>query len=214
MLVYWAWYGPQGLQAEINRYVNNNYGLCYGGTSPSGQATGTPGLTDWLGEYLNTLAGKKPDGPPLTFGELWDGKIKTAPLESKANTTTEEQASDASRHEVQLNDDQAKRIDLRVITTCLTHGRPYTFPNDDKDLYFIPAELERFFCPAVINHMKAHARPSKTVTKIKEENKGDYLALPVARDLPVIFAVRMSLSFPALFSMVPLHGKDSAANET
>jgi predicted acylesterase/phospholipase RssA len=207
VLVYWAWHGPRGLQAELNRYVNNDYGLCHG-TSPSGQGTGTPGLTDWLGEYLNTLAGKEPGGPPLTFGELWDGNIKTTPLEPPANSTTDEQTPSDPSPETHLKDDPAKHIDLRVITTCLTHGRPYTFPNDEKDLYFIPAELERFFCPAVIKHMKAHARPSKTVTKIKEENKGDYLALPVARDLPVIFAVRMSLSFPALFSMVPLHGKD------
>ena len=246
VLVFWALYLKPGVLAELQRYTDNDYGLCHGNTNrlfkSKGVSKDLTGLTDWLGEYLNTLAGKNPGDPPLTFGELWDATLSTTrlpdtSLEQTIKTSLETRVlnpqtptpSDArSDDPSQINPDQLvdnieKTIDLRVISTCLTHGRPYTFPNDREDIYFNRSELERFFPKQVIEHMIAHTRiNSKTVRLIIEERqrqateKGttyaleqhDLFALPVARDLPVIFAVRMSLSFPVLFSMLPLWAKD------
>lgn len=233
VLVFWALYLKPGVLAEVQRYTDNDYGLCHGNTNRSFKSKGVSkeltGLTDWLEQYLDTLAGKKPGDPPLTFGELWDATLSTLrpaeiKLEQTIRTALETRVlQDRQAPNVVLVEDEKKTIDLRVISTCLTHGRPYTFPNDREDIYFKPSELEHFFSGRVVRHMVAHTRTdSKTVRLIikqSQENatkenvaypleQHDLFALPAARDLPVIFAVRMSLSFPVLFSMVPLWAKD------
>lgn len=56
------------------RLPGNGFGLCSG--MPGGK-NGPPALTTWLDGYLNGLAGKS-SGEPLTFGELWAGRLLQA----------------------------------------------------------------------------------------------------------------------------------------
>jgi predicted acylesterase/phospholipase RssA len=174
--------------------VENGYGICTGYADdairlPPGHADEP--LTLWLSRLLNGCAGKAPDGPPLTFGELWDG--------------TGDAQSDPPEWLQQAGFTQWRRyIDLQMITTNVTHGRPYRFPfkdtDNDQSLYFKKADLERFFPPNVVQHMIQHA---SSVT-----GTSDILKLPDSRNLPVVFAARLSLSFPILLCAVPLYAMD------
>jgi hypothetical protein len=75
--------------------------------------------------------------------------------------------------------------------------------------FFCPDEWGRLFPPRVVQHMINHATPME---------KGDMLPvspwckqlyrMPAARDLPVVVATRMSLSFPVLLAAVPLYAVD------
>ena len=104
-------------------------------------------------------------------------------------------------------------IRLNVITTCLSQGKPDRLPMDEargNRFYFDPQELRKYLPDRVVDHLLEHAQTSKTlddlgITHLK--------ALPVARDWPVILAVRMSLSFPVLLSAVPLHAIDFTRRE-
>ncbi|HYX89742.1 MAG TPA: patatin-like phospholipase family protein [Gaiellaceae bacterium] len=90
-----------------------------------------------------------------------------------------------------------REIDLAMITTCLTLGRPYRLPFTRADgFFFDPAELDGLFPAAVVEHMTTHAGGDPV--------RG-LLPLPEAAKLPVVFAARLSLSFPFLLSTVPLH---------
>lgn len=93
-----------------------------------------------------------------------------------------------------------KGIDLRMMTSNLSQNQPYLLPFEKSTFLFKPAELHQLFPPAVVEHMVAKARPCRGVVL-----PAGYLFLPEARELPVVFATRMSLSFPVLISMVPLH---------
>ena len=69
---------------------------------------------------IQELAGKTTDDEPLTFGDL----------ERCADTV--------------IGND--KGIMLRLMTTCLTHGRPYRMPfADDEIFYYRAEELGQFF---------------------------------------------------------------------
>ena len=131
-----------------------------------------PVLTPWLSGLINETAGLKADGDPLTFGNLW-GPDEKEPL-----------------------------INLQMMTTNLTTGRPYRLPFTENTFYFDPAEWSKFFPKNVIDWLTAHSADKG------EPKFAPLRQLPLAKDLPVIVATRMSLSFPVLLSAVPLYARD------
>ena len=102
--------------------------------------------------------------------------------------------------------DPKRSIDLLVMTTNVTHGRPYTIPlpkKDEKRFYFKVEEFRKLFPREVVDWMVAKA------SSRDERFKADgLLPLPLSDDLPVVVGARMSLSFPLLISAVPLYAID------
>lgn len=136
----------------------------------------SPRVTNWMHGLIQKVAGK-PSDQPLTFGDL-------------------ERCAD-----IVVGNDQG--IALRLMTTCLTHGRPYRMPFDDGEevFYHDADELALFFPPEVVDWMKRHPNP-------KARPYDGYHALPRAKDFPVVVAARMSMSFPFFFSSIPLYAPD------
>jgi hypothetical protein len=162
---------------------DNSFGICTG-LSPEGSQP--LALTNWLHMKIAEASGHE----LLTFGDLW--QQTRGP----------------------------KEIELSMITTCLTLGRPYRLPFEREDaFYFYPAELRRFLPPDVVDHMVTHADgtpqdlalffSAETLKRITDAVGGDpepkIYSLPPPEKLPVIFAARLSLSFPLLLSTIPLY---------
>ena len=137
-------------------------------------------LTDWLHTFLQDLAGKR-DAEPLTFGDL-DGVV----LDATSNI---------------------RGIKLEMMTTALTMGRPFSLPFATEQFYFKPQELRRYFPASVVDWMVAHpgSRSRANHARDAEMHAFGYAPLPTNATLPVIVAVRMSLSFPFLLSTIPLY---------
>jgi predicted acylesterase/phospholipase RssA len=101
-----------------------------------------------------------------------------------------------------FGDLEAAEINLEMMTTNLTHGRPYRLPFETKAFLFSEREMRRLFPARVVEWMIAHAAR-------KTSAGGETLhAFPRPADLPVVVATRMSLSFPLLLSAVPLWSID------
>ena len=129
-----------------------------------------------LTNWLSSLLNRLaglPDHEPLTFGHL-QGLYPEEPL-----------------------------INLRMMTTCLTQGRPYGLPFDQDEFLYDPTEFKDFFPTEVMEWMDKKSAPPKVPHPEKQLRK-----LPAPRNLPVIVATRMSLSFPLLLSAVPLYAVD------
>ncbi len=175
-------------QRPLRHMVDNGMGLCTGmaldnraGDDP------LPPLTEWLSRKLDTFAGLA-GGRPLTFGDLADAPFPPGLEASMTGATS---------------------INLQLVSTCLTFGRPYALPHLDRRFAFSPAEFRRLFPGDVVDYLE---EVGGALAKQHEGDPGDaaplpahLLPLPVGRALPVIVAVRMSLSFPYLFTLVPLH---------
>ncbi|SCY55271.1 hypothetical protein [Nitrosospira sp. Nsp13] len=180
--------------------VENGYGVCKGYDAKAD--TLKPGdvrepLTLWLHRLLNECADKQSNDPPLTFGELWKPGNK--------ESDPPEWLQDAGITEWRY-------VDLQMMSTNVTHGRPYRFPfkDDDQHLYFKETELRDLFPGIVVDHMVAHARSYEENRYGGEPQKlpaGMHM-LPAQEDLPVVFVTRLSLSFPFLLSAVPLYATD------
>lgn len=180
-----------------NGIVDNNLGFCKGGDVPDAARghddDGWPALTTWLHQGIQAGSGRGDNEAPLTFRHLWSapafpGDPFTAPVD------------DAPPSE--------RAINLEVITTNLSHGRPYRLPLVDEAtrLFFRPDELRSYFPASVLAFLVASSRRYAPATD-DEPPAQDYegcFQLPGA-DLPVVVAARMSLSFPVLFSAVPLY---------
>lgn len=148
----------------------NGYGFC----------SGAGDLTPWLSRTLNRLAGRNPDGAPLTFGDLW-----------------------GERH----GEAGEKKIDLQLTAADVSLGAPVRLPFDrvassrvEDVYYFREEELRRFFPAAIVDHLVARTRTNKYFHRVR-----GYLPLPEPADLPVAFAVRLAAGFPLLVSSVPLY---------
>lgn len=181
----------------------NGFGLCTGYLQdrpvPETVGDDEAPLTLWLSREINRCAGMLPDGPPLTFDALWTP------------------GGEASRPPPWLREagiETWRYIDLQTISTNVTHGRPYRFPHTDEDqeLFFKPAELEAWFPPNVIQHMKDSAA-SYAQDGSKPPLAPGLFKLPPAGKLPVVFAARLSLSFPLLLSAVPLYAIDEEPDD-
>ncbi|NOT61498.1 MAG: hypothetical protein HOP19_14875 [Acidobacteria bacterium] len=114
-----------------------------------------------------------PENEPLTFGHLWG------------------------------DDENDRTINLEMMTTNLTFGRPHRLPFEQGGYFYDPTEFAQLFPAPVIEWMARHSEPAKA-----EYCAPHLRTLPAAQDLPVIVATRMSLSFPVLLSAVPLHVVD------
>jgi predicted acylesterase/phospholipase RssA len=187
---YWAY-------RDITRaVVKNNYGLCKGMTV---HKKGKPeALTPWLHALIQEAAGRKTGDAPLTFGDLWGAPgfpSWVAP------------APGARR----------KSIDLQMFTTNLAHGRPYILPHAEAKarLFYERSELAEYLPEKVMEWIEAHAVPYARSVESPDSDPDPDIAsrhglkeLPAAEHFPVLLAARMSLSFPVLFSAVPLWAID------
>lgn len=91
-------------------------------------------------------------------------------------------------------------IDLLIMTSDLALRRPVRFPLQGEWLLYNESEWARLFPPAILAALK-QAQPQDAPAAPPP----GYFYLPQGDALPVIVAVRMSLSFPFLFSAVPLY---------
>ncbi len=178
----------------VNGLVPNGFGLCTGGHA-AGVPNDEPSLIEWLHEGIQAAARKTLD-QPLTFKDLWEAP--GGPVQASAPAATRTR--------------KARSIDLRMVTTNLTLGRPYGLPLDDETsrLFFKAKDLKPFFPESVIKHLIRHSkryRPAGPEDPPRSRRTRSILELPVA-DLPIVVAARLSLSFPVLFSAVPLWAID------
>jgi hypothetical protein len=192
-VVAWTFY-----RAVTRRIAANGFGLC-SGMGDAGAAAGSwdaspvKPLTEWLASLIDDLAGNDPQGAhPLTFGDLWRGGGPEDPA-----------------------------VNLHMMTTSLTHGRPYRLPFQTDIWFFDPVELRKRFPERVVDWMERHPRPLPSQPARRRRDRvfrrlmelQGLRPMPEAEDLPVVVAARLSLSFPLLISAVPLHAVDWSLRE-
>ncbi len=98
----------------LKKFVDNDFGLCTGMADGNLEDRDPPPLTQWLSDKIDELAGKSASDAPLTFGDLW---------KAKAPPGFESAMGDRS-------------IDLLMVSTCVTFGKPYTLPFLDNRFVF------------------------------------------------------------------------------
>jgi hypothetical protein len=101
-------------------------------------------------------------------------------------------------------------IEVATMTTDLSSGRPYQLPLQTKIHYFSVTEFRRLFPARVVDHLVAQ---SGKYADPDFDQGGDFLALPIGRDFPVVMVARLSLSFPILIETVPLHRRDFGSGD-
>lgn len=187
-----------GLRRDVVRgLVKNNLGLCAGGASGDAEADlHRPALVQWLHNGIQQAAGLDKCDRPLTFRDLWNAPsyLGADPREPVAG-------------------DNGRSINLEMITTNVTHGRPYRLPMIDETsrLFYRPEDLVAYFPPlilqALVDASVPYAPRSVSDPPASDKTLG-FLELPGA-DLPLVVAARLSLSYPVLFSAVPLYAIDA-----
>src|SRR5262249_5974662 len=95
-----------------------------------------------------------------------------------------------------FGDLENRGINLRMITTNLTNGKPYSMPfGEHTHFYYKSQELKKFFPDDVVRWMDAHQGTRSSRDQDGEVQSAGLSVLPDAQNVPVIVAVRMSLSF-------------------
>nr|WP_315232911.1 patatin-like phospholipase family protein [uncultured Albidiferax sp.] len=186
---------------DLTRHiVKNNFGLCTGLTEDSTQVA----LTPWLHQLIQRAAGRSENDAPLTFGDLWSAPgFPVGRFTVPAGTVR-------------------KSINLEMFSTNLGHGRPYIFPlsNDEAEksrfrvkdrLFFTRNDMAHYLPTDVLDWLCAKGRPYRCDSGREGRDPSNedavrlgLIEIPEGKDFPVILAARMSLSFPVLFSAVPM----------
>jgi hypothetical protein len=96
----------------------------------------------------------------------------------------------------------ARGINLRTITTDLSHARPVDLPVPEDfptDYLFDPADLRERVPPEILAHLERVAEPVEVT--MWGGKRRQLRRLPRA-DMPVLLATRLSLTFPILLSTI------------
>ncbi len=173
-------------RAALRLLPRLDYGLTDGATHQN-----DPALTQWLAERIQQVAGLEREGRPLTLGDLW------------GPAAAGERPSDGQRRVPAGEVRRQRDIELQVMTTNLTLGRPFRLPFAERTFMFDEDEMSRLFPTPVVEAMKVsaaqHAHPT---------TGGQLWHFPDPADLPLVVMARMSLSFPGLIAAVPLYAVD------
>lgn len=93
-------------------------------------------------------------------------------------------------------------IQLRMITTNLSMRRPHTLPDIGlRTVVYKISEWRKMLPQSVMQYLEPLSRP--------QGHDGALRAFPDRDELPLLVAVRMSLSFPLLFTAVPAFARDT-----
>ncbi len=176
-----------GVSRTLGAMAPDGFGACTG--MPGAAPGGQPALTPWLHDQFQAMAGLEPGAAPLTFGVVEDHGVT-----------------------------------LRMMTTNLSRHQPMVMPFNGREFFFDPEEFRRLFPADVVAWMEDHppALPEAAARAFTSRVlRGQAAARglkpwPDARDLPVVVATRMSLSFPGLITAVRLYAVDytQPANQT
>jgi hypothetical protein len=165
----------------LRRIDGNFFGLVTGMDASDPQNPSA--LSVWLEQELEQTAGLE-IGTPLTFGMLWDAK-RDPRLEGL----------DAIPADPDVN--------LEMITTNVSWGRPHKFPLDTSRFGFVPRDFSAFFPQHIVAWMIAHSRD--VAAREVPLDHDQPIAFPKMADVPVIVTTRLSLSYPVLLSAMPVY---------
>ena len=169
-------------------------------------------VVPWLSGLLTDLAGGADTQEPavLRFGHLWCADYAWPP-ESRDDTQRAALSAAAA-------DPRARSVNLELITSELVHQVPYRFPlsldeqtagpAERPTLFVRRADLVEVFPADVVEAVCPESgRVGFEVRSVDDPDAPvpDLYALPRPEDLPVVVAVRMSMSFPGLFQALRLY---------
>jgi hypothetical protein len=168
-------------------------------------STGVPGLSVWLADRIDDVAGvpMPQDGEArhaLTFGDLWRGTL----------------VDNGQNWETLAADRRYRVINLELMTTNLSQGRPYRLPFLDAPEAVKIGGTTWLFCADCL----AEVLPARVVDQLAAAAHGEHgrctwhqetslQPLPAPWDIPVVMAARMSLSLPGLIAAVPLYSAEA-----
>lgn len=183
------------VRTTLRELPRNGYGLTIGSAGGIGPRSGdVPPFTDWMHAELNAVAGLTAHDGVLTLGHLWGdtavARYRAQPRNDPGQRVAAMNAADPA-------------IRLEMMTTNITHCRPIRLPFATDVYYWCPTELAQWFPPSVVD-----ALGTADSTWRCPEHDVPLRDLPDAPDLPVTFAIRLTLSFPGLISPVPLYAVD------
>ena len=166
----------------------NGYGICAG--NPAKESGQEPDqeeleeLTPWMHRIVQSAAGRGIADPPLTFGDLW-----SAPAGMGKPFGIVDPAAPRSS-------------ELEMIASDISRNRTMQLPflETPSPIYVETAVLRRYFPPVVAKWMNEHAGDYNE----RIEKPDGMIRLPKPQDWPVVFAARLSLSFPVLLCAFPL----------
>jgi predicted acylesterase/phospholipase RssA len=105
-----------------------------------------------------------------------------------------------------------KQVTFQLVTTDLTKGQPMIMPWKDDSFFFKKVDFEKLFSDdvmaALLRYSDARAREHTAYTLPAGVHH-----FPAGKDLPIIVATRMSLSFPVLLCAVPLYALVESGRE-
>jgi predicted acylesterase/phospholipase RssA len=96
---------------------------------------------------------------------------------------------------------RSRNIVLEVMVTNISEGRPYVLPFNEPFI-FCKQDFDKLFPEPIVTNL---TRSARKIRGVELPQAGGFYFLPKSEELPVAVAARLSMSFPLLFSSVPLY---------
>lgn len=189
----------------------DGFGFCSGmAAARSRDDPPLPSLTGWLHSEIQSLAGL-PSSQPLTFADLWTADHRAGGVSRDAAIAAALGTIGAPRAEAGLAASR-REIDLVLVASDMSRSLSVQFPflAAGSKVYARRSDMDALFPLDVVEWMAGRAAASDADdlegVSLDNVDAGKLLfRLPSAEDLPIVFAARVSMSFPLLFRAVRLY---------
>ncbi len=169
-----------------------------------------------IGGIMSSVAYLPKNFYGICTGHSDSATLKIPNLTDWLYTKFQEMAGEDIHRPLTFEQLSSKQIELKMVTSNLSHNLPYIMPQGLHNFLFKKSEMLKLFPKDVVQHMIDNQpdphdpiperKPLIPREKLPELSGDDgYYYLPNAEKLPVIVCTRMSLSFPLLLSAVPLY---------
>ncbi|WP_426754772.1 hypothetical protein [Myxococcus sp. Y35] len=110
---------------------------------------------------------------------------------------------------------EEKGIHFKLVTSNLTLGQPYILPmrRGSRSFFFRKRDMVGLFPKPVVDALVKWGeanRPEQSVC-LRDKDAEEFLRFPMGKDIPLVVATRLSLSFPVLLSAVRLYSLHDSA---
>jgi hypothetical protein len=107
-------------------------------------------------------------------------------------------------HHLTFGDLRGQSLALEAITSDLKRGVPLDIPKALENYRFLPAEFARLFPKTVLHQLGVSDQ---------DIERNALAPFPLTDEIPIVVVARMSLSFPVLFSAVPVYHRMEGSNK-
>lgn len=131
---YLVWHAIRLMREDLPAH---DFGICPGSAQPGGEG---PGITEWIADNIDRVAGRDPSGPPLTVGDLRAQGIRLQAMTTDLASRRPYELPLRGGHHCFERGEFERLFPERIVDHLIRRGRPVPDPGVPGEFHELPGD--------------------------------------------------------------------------